>query len=50
MSTLLLENCGAGLRSLGRLLQGSLAFALTNGTAIDENNKTIWRGDEREEL
>jgi hypothetical protein len=27
-----------------------IVFALTNGRAIDENNKTIWRGDEREEL
>jgi len=34
----------------GSTLIDKIVFALTNTRAIDQNYKTIWRGEEREEL
>jgi hypothetical protein len=34
----------------GSTLIDKIVSALTNGRTIDENYKTTWRGDEREEL
>jgi hypothetical protein len=35
---------------LDQLCSVIIVFALTNSRAIDQNNKTVWKGDERAEL